>query len=97
MKYKDKFKVVTRLEIEDTDFNDIVQEVYGVNFHVEADLEASNYSSYDFETTEMDKWDKERLEKFKRGTYYYSTGSIIKDLASRGLIPRGVITIKVSW
>lgn len=99
IKYMSKFEEKTFYIIDYHDFERIVKEVYEQEYEVVADMEWNNDSEYSFSTeSAMPKYDEKDIKEFmETGESSYLAGTLIVDLAKRGLIPQGNILISVYW
>ena len=65
-----------------------------------SDEEANNDSSYTFNVHgEVDEYEERKLEKFKKDSLSQSrmTHTLLADLCRKGLIPKGMYLVEVSW
>ncbi len=88
-------------EMDYSDFDRLVTEVYGHEFEITAAQELGNDSAW---TGEGRKGYNEKynlthyVEKFKKtGDYGYITSSILNDLVDQGYLPEGEYVIEISW
>lgn len=97
MKLKGEKKVI--FEVDYSDFEDFVNEIYGGNFDFVADHEANNYSSYDFDAPNMNRDFGGKYEaKIREGKFNgVPVHAIFNVLLKDGHIEKGNYIIKVSW
>lgn len=95
------FKTETIHTVSWSDFEDFVNEFYGITgYHFVSSEEASNDSSHRYSATgELGKWDKKDMKEFveKNGTPCYRTALVFNDLVAKGQIPAGDYCVEVCW
>lgn len=102
MASKLKFKEEKIFRVEYNELDRFIQEAYGnKEFSVVSDQEGRNDSSLSFgdiSDRELDEYDLEVLDSFKKGKNPgFCTHVILNDLCVRGLIPPGDYIVDVCW
>jgi hypothetical protein len=101
MRYKNKFTEVKYWVIDSGDFNTIVRETYGVeDYDFMADVECGNPHKQSFYTSDedFDEYEVNKIKSFTNGGSYNNiAGTLVIDLANKGLIPEGQILISLSY
>ena len=94
-------KTKTVHQVDYSDFDSYVEEVYGQVFEFVAEEEANNYTSktYQVKKGPLNKWNQEDVDRFKAtGSHPRpSAGALLQDMANQDLIPEGDYIIKVYW
>jgi len=102
MEIKMKTKEVSYHTVSHFEWDRVVNEFYKPTpeWDFVSDEEANNDSSYTFNVDgEVNEYEERKLEKFKKDSLSQSrmTHTLLADLCRKGLIPKGVYLIKVSW
>lgn len=88
-------------ELDYSNFEKIVESVYGKEYNFIADEEMGNDSSQTYNNIiaeELDEFDKKYLEEFKEiGNHNYLSTTLLTDLVNQGYLPEGNYVIKVCW
>jgi len=96
-------QTVTYIEMDDSEFNDLVEKHYGVEFEIVAAEEWSNDESHTFnvkkgEDSNFTEYDKHSWDNFLIGKEYMYMGyTIFQHLVNDGHLPEGSYLIKLSW
>lgn len=96
-----KMRKVEYFEVDCYDFEELVKEIYGdKEFSFVADQEASNDSQHTFAIDgKLDEYDVLDIAEIKEEKIVktFSSGRILNDLCSKGIIPAGNYLISVCW
>lgn len=97
-----KLKSVTKtvINVNYSDLNKFITEVYGKDFEFAVDVESSNdvSHSYTVKKEELTEWNRKHIDNFiATGRYGYITRSLLIDMANKGLIEEGDYIVDVSW
>jgi hypothetical protein len=83
------------------DFDEYVSKIYGMDFEIVADQEASNDSTISFtaKIQPLSRYEQQSLaDTIDRGHWNtYELHTIVQDLCNRHLLPEGRYNIRVSW
>lgn len=94
-------KVVTLIEIDAFDLDKFINEQYpGARFDFAVDQESPNDISHRMPVSQGPIWEdgKRELEKLKDGKETSRLArTILTDLCNRGILPPGLLLVKVSW
>lgn len=82
-----------------TEFEALVNQVYGVEFEFPMDQEASNDTEHQFNIDgRLNKYDQEKIQSFINGeSVYFISRTLLNDLCAKNYIPAGRYLITVSW
>lgn len=98
-----KYTERTFLEVDYSDLNSFIKDLYGHDFECVADQEWTNYSKHEFNISKSDHEsmfdsDVEKLQTWKdTGKGQYLLRFILEDLVAQGKIPEGRYLIDVFW
>jgi hypothetical protein len=98
MKYQDKFKKQISYSIEYYEFDDLIKEVYGIDY--ESIIDQDNDSTLKINVDgKFDDYDETNLEFFLNSEVqeYYTNRLLLNDLYRKGLIEPGLYLINISW
>ncbi len=98
MKYQDKFKKQISYSIEYYEFDDLIKEVYGIDY--ESIIDQDNDSTLKINVDgKFDDYDETNLEFFLNSGVqeYYTNRLLLNDLCRKGLIEPGLYLINISW
>jgi hypothetical protein len=95
-------KKVSVIEMDYSEFEEIVKRVYGVkDYSFVATEECGNDSSHTFEVTEkeeLDEWETADIAEFtEKGHKSYVNYTLFKDLIRRGELEPGQYLVNVCW
>lgn len=96
-----RVKKVTYFEVSYSDLETLIQEEYGHNYSVVANLEAHNDSKEETQALigELDDNDKKNIERYKQtgSEQGISVFILMCDMAERGVIEEGDYLIDICW
>jgi len=92
-----KLKSTPYFDLEDSDFEQLVQSTYNQDYCFSADIEANYNCFYKYSVKpKLDKFEKEDIEKFtETGEYSQLAGVLLNDLCKKGHIPKGEYLLTV--
>lgn len=93
--------VKTVFEVDYSDLDNFIEEVYGHQYEIVGAEECGNYCSktYNIKKEALDDYDVKRLNEFiANGKYQYlSPNVLLTDCCNRDLIPAGEYLIDIFW